>query len=180
MENIMHKKVGSLDKTYKPLILKWLCKLFGYENYPHSFKDQWINWHIWDGLLVVGFDLRQEEHKKLLSLIHPRFIGIPQYQTLKIVNEHNFYLELNQLLNIEYPNIVGHELISKNLEKGGSGGWTSESDNFYTYDWNVFLEGGDSLLYHNQKPKMDLLKGDFIYNKMIQEREFLLFITNYK
>lgn len=158
------------------LILKWLSNLFSYENYPSSFKDQWITWNIWDGELSVSFDLRQEEQVKLLSVIHPRFLGCPQYKTLKIVNEKNFYLQLKQLLDIEYPEITGSKLLSKDKQRGGTGGWYSASDDFYTYDWEVFLSDGSSLFYHNQKDTMDMVKGDFIYNSTIQERTFVNFL----
>jgi hypothetical protein len=40
----------------------------------------------------------------------------------------------------------------------------------------VFLNDGSSLFYHNQKDKMDMVKGDFIYNATIQERAFVKFL----
>lgn len=165
-----YRKLSALDKKVKPLILKWLSNLFGYENYPHSFKDQWITWNIWNGELSVSFDLRQEEQVKLLSLIHPRFLGCPQYKTLKVVNEKSFYLHLKQLLHIEYPEIKGSKKINATKHKDNDG------DTFYTYDWEVFLSDGSSILYHNQKDKMDMVKGDFIYNATIQERAFVKFL----
>jgi len=97
-----YRRLNALDKKMKPLILKWLSNLFGYENYPNSFKDQWIYWSIWDGKLTVSFDLRQEEQVKLLSLIHPRFLGCPQYVTLKIVNEQTFFISF---LMVSPPNL---------------------------------------------------------------------------
>jgi hypothetical protein len=171
-----YARLSALDTKVKPLILKWLSGLFGYKNYPNSFKDQWITWNIWDGVLSVSFDLRQEEQVKLLSLIHPRFLGCPQYKTLKIVNEKNFYLELKQLLHIEYPEITGSRLLIKDKHRGGTNGWYSTSDDFYTYDWEVFLSDGTSILYRNQKYTMDMVKGDFIYNATIQERGFVNFL----
>lgn len=171
-----YRRVDALDKKCKPLILKWLSSLFGYADYPHSFKDQWISWGIWDGKLSVSFDLRQEEQAKLLSLIHPRFLGCPQYKTLKVVNEESFYLQLKDLLDIKYPEITGSKLLSKDKQRGGTGGWHSASDDFYTYDWEVFLSDGSSLFYHNQKDTMDMIKGDFIYNATIQERAFVNFL----
>lgn len=174
-----YRSVDALDKKLKPLILSWLSNLFGYDNYQHSFKDQWINWGIWDGWFTVSFDLRQEEQVKLLSLIHPRFLGVPQRSTLKIVNEKTFYLELKQLLNIEYPDITGSKLLSKIKQRGGTGGWHSASDDFYTYEWEVFLSDGSSLFYKNQKDVMDMVKGDFIYNARIQERAFVNFLQDF-
>lgn len=165
-----YRRLNALDKKCKPLILEWLSNLFGYENYPHSFKDQWINWNIWDGELSISFDLRQDEQVKLLSLIHPRFLGCPQYKTLKVVNEKSFYLHLKQLLHIEYPEIIGSKKINQTKHKDNDG------DTFYTYDWEVFLSDGSSILYHNQKDKMDMVKGDFIYNATIQERAFVKFL----
>jgi len=175
-----YKRRDCLDKHCKPLILDWLASLFGYKDYPHSFKDQWISWNIWDGELSIGFDLRQEEQSRLLSLIHPRFLGCPQSGTLKVVNEKNFYLQLSRLLHIEYPEIKNSKLVSKNKHSGGTGGWSSPSDDFYTYDWEVFLSDGTSLLYNNQSEKMDLKKGDFIYNSIIQERAFVKFLKERK
>jgi hypothetical protein len=172
--------VDALDKKYKPLILKWLSSLFGYKNYPHSFKDQFISWNIWDGELTVTFDLRQEEQAKLLSLIHPRFLGCPQYKTLKVVNEDSFYLQLRDLLYIKYPEITGNIFLSRRNQRGGTGGCHSASDDFYTYDWEVFLSDGTSLFYHNQKDKMDMVKGGFIYNARIQERAFVNFLQGNK
>lgn len=176
--NKFYKRIDGLDKKCKPLILKWLADLFGYENYPHSFKDQWITWGISDGLLSVSFDLRNEEHRKLLSLIHPRFLGCPQFGTLKIVNEKNFYIDLNCLINVETPDIIGSKLIAKNKQRGGTGGWHSPSDDFYTYDWRVFLSDGTALYYHNQKEVMDMVKNDFTYTHDIQQRAFVKFLNN--
>lgn len=175
----IYMPLNALDKIYKPLVLKWLCKLFNYPDYPHSFKDQWIRWSIWDGVLSVGFDFRQEEHKKLFSLIHPRFIGCIQQHTLKIVNTTSFFLDLDCLLNIQYPDIIGSKLIRTNKHKGGTGGWYSKSDNFYSYDWEVLLSDGNSLFYNNQKENMDMIKGDFIYTSRIQERAFCVFLEQF-
>jgi hypothetical protein len=177
----MYNKSDVRDsKTLKPLILKWLCELFNYNNYPHSFKDQWISWTIWQGELSVSFDLRQDEQIKLISLIHPRFLGCPQHRTLKIVNETNFYLQLDRLLDIKYPEIKNSRLIRRNKERGGTGGWSSPSDDFYTYDWEVFLSDSTSIFYHNQKDKMDMVKGDFVYTATIQERAFVEFLNTKK
>ena len=54
-----YKRLDASDKKYKPLIIKWLANLFGYENYPNSFKDHWITYNIWDGELSVSFDLKK-------------------------------------------------------------------------------------------------------------------------
>lgn len=175
----MYKRIDALDKTVKPLILKWLAELFNYEDYPSSFKDQWIRWNIWDGEISVSFDLRQEEQVKLLSLIHPRFLGVPQSRSLKIVNEKNFYLDIKSLLHIEYPEITESKLLKKNKERGGTGGWHSPSDDFYTYDWEVSLSDGSSIYYHNQNDKMDMVKGDYTYLSTIQQRAFVNFLQKY-
>jgi hypothetical protein len=174
----MIEKQNNLDKKIKPLILKWLSSLFGYENYPNSFKDQWIRYSIWEGELNVGFDLRQEEQAKLLSLIHPRFLGCVQKKTLKVVNEKTFYIQLKDFLAIEYPEIKGSKLLIKKQHLGGTGGWYSKSDDFYTYDWEVFLSDNTSIFYHNQKDIMDMVKDDFIYNVKIQERAFVNFLNS--
>ena len=164
-----------MDKT---LILKWLCELFGYKDYPHSFKDQWILPTIWNGILSISFDSRVEEHNKLISLIPAQFMGTVQYKSLKIVNKKTFYVVLDRLGDIKYPNIIKSVLKDTTKHAGGSGGWTSESDAFYTYDWEVFLDDDTSIMYNNQKDVMDMVKGDFIYNKIIQERWFINFLTN--
>lgn len=170
MDQIPYKSLDSLDKKYKPVILKWLSDLFGYNDYPHSFTDQFINWSVWDGELSIRFDLRAYEQAKLLSLIHPRFLGCPQKGTLKVVNEKSFYLKLNDLLNIEYPEITSSKLINKKTHID------EDQDIFYTYSWEVFLSDNTSILYNNQKNNMDMVKGDFIYNSIIQERAFIKFL----
>lgn len=172
MSSTPYNKLNALDKTYKPLILKWLCDLFKYENYPHSFKDQWIIWNIWDGKLSVSFDTRQDEQNLLISKIHPRFLGCPQYKTLKIVNEDSFYLNLESLLHINYPEIIGKKLIRQTKHKDDDG------DTFYTYDWEVFLNDDTSIMYHNQSNIMDMVKNDYIYNSTIQQRAFTEFLDN--
>jgi hypothetical protein len=166
------------DKAIKIYVLKWLCELFGFTDYPHSFKDQFITWNIWNGVLNVGFDFRQLEHEQLFALIHPRFKGTPQKRTLKIVNETSFYLNLDDLLDIEYPAITGHTLVAQTKHKGGKGGWYSESDAFYTYKWKVNLADGSVIDYENQMQTMDLKQGDYIYNVRIQERAFVKYITD--
>lgn len=167
-----YELINALDNKYKPLILKWLSKVFGYDNYPHSYKDQWINWKVWDGELSISFDLRQEEQAKLLSLIPPNFLGRPQYKTLKIVNEKVFYLRLDDFLYVEYPKIVGSKRINKIAHK-------SSDDIFYVYHWEVFLDDHTSVVYSNQKDKMDMVKGDFNYNTTLQERAFVEFLENF-
>lgn len=168
-----YRKLTVLDKKYKPLILKWLSSVFEYENYPHSFKDQWINWNICNGQLQIIFDTRAEEQAKLLSLIHPRFLGTVQYKTLKIVNQKTFYLRLSDLLHIDYPEIQKSRQISETKQIDNDG------DTFYIYEWEVFLSDDSSIIYSNQKNKMDMTKGDFIYNDMIQERAFVKFLEQY-
>ena len=112
--------------------MKWLSNLFGYDNYPNSFKDQWITWNIWDGELSVSFDLRQEEQVKLLSLIHPRFLGCPQYKTLKVVNEKNFYNE--RQIKIGLKNLLDKK---GNIVKD-SLGKAIQVDNFKTVSARIY------------------------------------------
>lgn len=173
----MHNKddifrpLNALDKKYKPLILEWLALTFGYpEEYPHSFKDQWITWGIWKGELSVGFDTRVEEQLQLMQLIPKRFMGAIQFKTMKIVNEYNFYLNLDTLFVLKYPAIKGYKLLCKDSHHDGDG------DLFYTYDWSVELEDGTFILYHNQKPEMDMKYRDVIYDSRIQERAFREFL----
>ena len=167
----IYKRPNGLDKKYKPMILKWLCNLVGYKDYPHSFKDQWINWSIWNGELTISFDdKRTEEHKRLLELIPGTFLGVPQYITLKIVNKTTFYLSLERIASISYPDITDSKLINKNKHPDGEGG------SFYSYDWQVFLSDGSSVHYHNQVEIMDMKKGDYLYNCIIQTRFFTRFL----
>lgn len=91
---------------------------------------------------------------------------------LKIVNENNFYLQLKQLLHIEYPDIKGSKLLSKVKHVDNDG------DTFYTYEWQVFLTDESSVFYKNQENKMDMIKGDFSYQSIIQERTFINFLNN--
>lgn len=170
----MYKKKDALDKEIKPLLLKFLAKMFGYKDYPHSFKDQWIIWSIWQGRLSIIFDSRVTEQKELIKAIPLQFMGIPQKRTLKIVNKNCFYLQLIDLLDIEYPDIIGYNLISKNKLNDGDG------DYFYTYDWEVSLSDGTSIFYHNQSETMDMIKGDYSYNNIIQERAFVEYLKAIK
>lgn len=166
----MYRKLDALDKKVKPLILTWLADLFGYKDYPHSFKDQYINWSIWDNHISVSFDLRQEEQVKLISLMHPRFLGAIQSGTLKIVNEKCFYMDIERLGHIKYPKIINSKRTNKTSHKDNDG------DIFYTYDWEVFLEDETSIYYHNQTDKMDLEYKGFTYNSIIQERFFVNYL----
>lgn len=164
-----------LDMEIKPLVLKWLCDKFGYKSYPHSHADQWINWHIFDGRLSIGFDHRQEEQVKLLSLIPCQLRGAPQSGTLKIVNDDYFYLQLKDAVHIKYPEITGHRLINKEKHVDNDG------DTFYVYNWEVSLSDGTSIKYRNQNANMDLTKRSFSYDSIIQERCFVEFlISKYK
>lgn len=165
-------------KEIKPLILTWLAKAFNYENYPHSFRDQFITWGIDNRVLSVGFDFRCEEQMKLVSLIPSRFFGTPQYGTLKIVNERNFYLDLKNIIDLKYPKIIRQKLIAKVRHDGGSGGWTSPSDIFYTWHWEVLLDDNTSIPYKTFEDKKFMEKGDFQYLYEIHERCFINFLKN--
>lgn len=166
----------AMDNKIKPLILKWLTKHFGYKDYPHSFRDQWITWNIWDGEISVGFDSRIDEHNKLLSLIKPQYLGTPQAGTGKIVNTDTFYLDLKDLIDIKYPEIIKSSLMRINSHKGGTNGWHSPSDDLFSYTWRIYLDDGTSIIYSNHKEVMDMVKGDFIYDSIIQERAFIKYI----
>lgn len=172
----VYKCKDALDKEIKPLILKWLAGLFGYENYPHSFKDQWVRWSfsVNNEKISIGFDHHgTEEHRKLLSLIHPRFLGTPQYNTLKIVNEDSFYISLSDIVHIEYPNIIGHKLEQKVRHTDNDG------DVFYVYYWTVFLSDGTGIAYQNQTDKMDMVKHDWHYTRYLNERAFVTFLQHH-
>lgn len=148
-------------QQYSPKIIKYICNTFGYENYPHSFKDKFITWYIWEGKLVVSFDLRQKEHVALLSQCNAgNHIRIP----------------LSSILQIYYPKIMGSKLVRKRKEHGGVGGFISASDDFYSYEWNVSLSDGSIIIYENQKNEMDMTEHDVLYMSIIQERAFVGFL----
>lgn len=170
----MFKSPDAADKKYKPLILKWLCEVFEYKNYPYSFRDQWIIWNVsHDGELWVSFDHRQEEQRKLFSMIPIRFLGAIQWKTLKIVNEKSFYLPLSRFLTIKYPEIISSKLLSKTKHIDNDG------DDFYSYDWEIFLNDGTSIHYSNYSQHMDMKHGDYYYTNRINTREFLKFLEKY-
>jgi len=169
-EKNFYKPIGGDNRVYKPKVLRWLCKVFDHRDFPHSFKDQWINWNVWNGKITVSFDMRQKEHLDLLAKIPPQLLGIPQYKTLKIVNKNTFYLPIKTLLAVDYPTILAHKLIAKDTHKDGEGGF------FCTYDWQVFLADNSSIYYHNQNDKMDMKYRGFTYDSRIQERAFIRFL----
>ena len=168
----MYVRKDSLDKEIKPLILKWLCSKFGYEDYPHSYRDQWIEWNIWDGTLSIRFDSRQGEQIKLLSLMPCQLKGTPQCGTLKIVNTDCFYLQLKDAISLKYPEIINSKLLRKDKHTDNDG------DTFYSYHWEVFLSDNTSIRYKNQKDVMDLERRSFSYDCTIQERDFVDFLID--
>lgn len=107
-------------------------------------------------------------------------MGQIQSHTLKIVNTTYFYLPLDKLLTIDYPEIVGHKLIHKVKHNSGSGGWIDKGEFFYTYDWEVTLSDNTTILYHNQKDTMDMVRDSFIYRDKINERAFISFLQKYQ
>lgn len=160
------------DKKYKPLILEWLARTFGYENYPHSFKDQWINWTIWDNILTVSFDFRQDEQKKLFDHIPDRLKGCPQSRTLKIVNENSFYVPIVSIFRKEYPLIITSKLVNKIKHVDNDG------DIFFVYYWRVELANGKAISYSNQAEKMDLAYRSYSYDHYIDTMNFCHFLES--
>lgn len=170
-----YKQLDTLERDwYKSSIIKWLCEVFGYLDYPHTFADKWISWRIDNSRLSVSFDLRQPEQAKLLSLIHPRFLGIPQNSTLKIVNEKTFYLELDRLFILTYPSIIKKTIINKTKHIDDDG------DIFYVYDWELILDDNTTILYRNQSNILNIDENHFIYQSIINERKFINFLEKYK
>lgn len=168
----IYYKITASDKTYKPLILSWLSEVFNYRGYPHDYKDQWINWSIYGGQLSISFDDRSEGQRELVKIIHPRFMGVPQYQTLRVVNKDSFYLDIHSLLSIEYPKITSHTLLRKTPHEDGDG------DIFYTYDWRIYLDDGTSIHHQNQRNIMTLKHGEYSYKSIIDERAFINFLNS--
>lgn len=160
----------------KPAILDWLASTVNYK-FKHHFSDTWINCTIWDNQLSISLDFRQDSHKELFKKLPNKYKGCLQYGTGKLVNDKTLYFNIENLIDINYPEITNSTLLRRNKVRGGKGGWYSASDDFYTYDWEVQLDDGTTINYHNQINKMDMIKGDFIYNAEIQEREFVKFLN---
>ena len=147
---------------YSPIIIKYICNVCGYKNYPHSFKDKFITWYVREGELVVSFDLRQKEHAALLS----------QYNT----NMTYIRMPLSSILQIYYPKIMGGKLIRKKKEHGGVGGFIYASDYFYSYEWRLPLSHSSIIISEHQKNEMDMTEHDVLYMSIIQERAFVGFL----
>jgi hypothetical protein len=165
-------KLDHSDKKYKPLILKWLCKQFGYNDYVHNYADQWIRWSVWDGDLSISFDERQAHQRALRSLIPERLMGCPQSGTLKIVNTDSVYVPIKSILHIDYPTIVTSKLKDKSKRN-------YDGDEWYVYMWEVFLSDNTSFIHSNQKNQMDIKFRDFTYDAIIQERAFVRFLEQF-
>lgn len=169
------------DKDVRTLLLKWLFKQFGNNDHTPSFKDGWILPNItFNNRLSVSFDSRVEEQMELIKMIPPQFMGTPQKRTLLIVNPQTFYLDLNDLLDLKYPSIVDYRLVKTNTHKGGKGGWSSPSDEFQSYDWELMLSDGTMMDHNNQSKTIDIaaLETSWIYRSRIEEREFIKFLES--
>lgn len=162
------------NKEYQTL--DWLSSLVNYD-FKHNFSDRWILVNIWDNILSISFDFRQSNQKELFELLPDKYKGCKQYRTGKLVNKKTLYFTLSDLFKIEYPDIVSSELIKTTKHQSGSGGWIDVGEFFYTYDWLVHLSDNTTIDYNNQTNKMDMVKGDYIYNCRIQEREFINFLN---
>lgn len=171
IEVIPYKKVGALDKKIRPLILTWLCSLVGID-YKHDWRDQWISWNIWDGRLSISLDQGVDAQKELFEALPMENKGTKQYKTGILVNKDVLYYSVEDIVDVSYPEISNHILKYKHRHVDNDG------DEFFTYDWQVFLSDGTSIMYNNQYWHMDLKKGDYIYNATIQERAYVTFLQS--
>lgn len=165
----MYKLPNALDKQYKPLILKWLSNHFKIP-YNHSFKDQWITWNVWNSILSINLDLRDENQRKLFEMLPNHIKGTIQYKTLKHVNTDVIYIPLNMFLNLKYPTIVKDRVI-KTITHSESG----ESD-WYEYDREISLSDGTSIYHRNQSKTQGLEYNGFIYKSILDTRTFYNFL----
>jgi hypothetical protein len=165
-------------KSYKPRILDWLSSLVNHK-FKHHHSDNWIIVSIWDDVLTITLDFRQPNQLELFNKLPTHLKGCLQIGTNKLVNEKTLYFKVSEICNVNYPDIIWHKLINKTKHQSGSKGWTDTGDFFYTYKWELFLSDNTSIMYSNQRNKMDMVKGNYIYNKTIQEREFKKFIMTF-
>jgi len=155
----------------KSKVLDWLSAMVNH-TFNHHFSDKWINVNIWNNDLTISFDSRQENQVELFNKLPDNIKGCIQRNTNKRVNEKTLYFKVSEICNIIYPDIVSNKLIKKTKHQSGSGGWIDVGEYFYTYDWEVLLSDNTTINYNNQEPKMDMIKGDYSFNRRIQEREF--------
>jgi len=165
--------------NYNSLLLDWLSSLVNY-SFIHSFSDNWAKYNIWDGELMVSLDFRQNTHKELFDLLPSKYKGCKQKGTGKLVNEKTLYFKLFDFIDISYPEIESSILIQRHKHQSTEHGWNIVGEYFYTYNWLVSLSDGTDIHYSNQEDKMDMIKGDFIYNARIQERAFKSFLESFK
>lgn len=164
-----------MKTNYYSIILDWFSNMVDH-SFIHSFRDKWMMYSIWNGTLSIRLDLETKEQKELFDLLPSNYKGCAQYGTGKLVNERVLYFKVEDIIPISYPDIIGSKLIHKEKHQSTNHGWIETGCYFYTYDWQVLLSDETSILYHNQLDKMDMIKGDYIYNARIQEREFYKFL----
>jgi hypothetical protein len=166
-----------MNNKNKTLILDWLSKQVNYK-FEHSFKNGWINVGVWDSMLSISLDFRVKEQQELFDLLPVKYKGCLQHGTGILVNEKVLYFNVHDICKVEYPDIVGSKLLTKHKNQGGKGGWTSADDWFYTYLWEINLSDGTTIQYKNQQDYVDLVKGNIIYTKIIDERTLFEFLRN--
>ena len=166
-----------MEDKYKAKILDWLASIVNHK-FQHHFSDKWVSVNLWDNYLSISLDFRQQNQIELFNLLPEEFKGTRQHRTNKLVNENILYFKIDDVCNIKYPEIISSKLLEVTKHQSGSGGWIDVGEFFYTYDWEVFLSDNTTIIYNNQKDTMDMIKGDYIYNKTIQEREFKKFLDS--
>lgn len=167
------------EKLTKIHILSWLAEIANYD-FNHSYSDQFITWSIQDDRIWIALDFRQKSQAELFEKLPLKYKGIRQDGTGLMVNMNSIYINLNDFFPIEYPDIISSKLVnSQKHQSTEKGGWYIRGEYFYTYDWEVLLSDGDTIKYHNQRPKMDMIKGDFYYKNRILTKELHKFLSKY-
>jgi hypothetical protein len=151
IENEVFDNVSFNDsQLVKPAILDWICNKFNLPKYNHSFRDQWIYIGIWDNILSVSLDKRDESQAQLLELVPREYIGCDQVNTGKRVNLDSLYFHIDKEFEIEYPEIIKITLYQKHKKRDDDG------DIFYTYTHLIHLSDGSKLQHYGYEGTPDL------------------------
>ncbi len=165
----------TFDK-YKSKILDWLSILVNHD-FKHDYKDSFISVNIWNNILTITLDLRQDNHVELFNKLPQNIKGCLQYGTDKIVNEKTLYFKISELCSFEYPVISSYKLLTTHKhQESEKGGWYIRGSYWYSYDWEIILSDDSTITYSNQTNKMDLTESDVVYKTKIETKVFINFI----
>lgn len=147
------------DSRIKSLIIDGLCEMVKYKHYPHSFLDENVIWTVWEDHLIINFDMNVPQQKELYDIIPGYYKG----------PDHKILLKISHFVKVIYPNIVSSRLL-RTVSMGDSSGY------IYVYHWEVRLSDDTSIAYENTVSRMDLIKGEPYYNKIIQQRALVKYL----